>query len=113
MKHTNYNNFEIRKSIEKKPFASMKINTVLLKGIFLFSLILAADVALAQVGMRNFTGNLGGSSGGSGGGTGVPIDGGLLIAIAGSAGYAYKKLKQKNWEIQNCGIAAAKYGVEQ
>jgi hypothetical protein len=96
MKYTNYNNFEVRKSIEKKQIASMKLNTVLLKGIFLFSLILIADVALAQVGMRNFTGNLGGSSGGSGGGAGVPIDGGLVAAIAGSAGYAYKKLKHKN-----------------
>jgi hypothetical protein len=55
--------------------------------IFLF------DTATAQMGMGSFTSNLSGSSGGSGGGTGVPIDGGLLTVVIGSAGYAYKKLK--------------------
>jgi hypothetical protein len=68
---------------------------IVMRSMLVLVIILSAGTLMAQVGMRNFTGNLGGSSGGSGGGTGVPIDGGLLAAIAGSAGYAYKKLKSK------------------
>lgn len=50
----------------------------------------------AQVGMGSFMSNMDGSGGGGGGGggTGVPIDGGIITMIIGSAGYAYKKIKQ-------------------
>ncbi len=61
--------------------------------IFVIVVLLLSNYAMAQVGMQNFMSDIGGGSGGSGGGTGVPIDGGLVAALIGSAGYAYKKLR--------------------
>ena len=88
-----FNNINFGKS-EKRP-STMKLFSFLTNNSMRFILfvlfLFTVDFAFAQIGMRNFTGNLGGSSGGSGGGAGVPIDGGLL---AGSAGYAYKKLRK-------------------
>lgn len=96
MKLINNNNYNINKLIKYFTGIMNKNDVRILKIVILFIAIFMVHTAMAQVGMRNFTGNMNGSSGGSGGGAGVPIDGGLVAAIAGSAGYAYKKLKQKN-----------------